>query len=671
MKHGSRTTSSVYSHMSPRRERGVGLITPVRVGMRREKVLPGFRPREKHTSIHSGLTRSPFTYCTTHRQQCIRVVSICETHHLNTLEICPRLSPTARPSSMDAPPSHSRECQFCSAWFSRVDAARRHAKRCQKRDGRILLDRKRGRPARSCDQCSRVKVHCKADEEGSCRRCIPRGLRCTLDQQRPDPFIHGPSPVTSREELGRRDGRMELSSLLNLTDDHQDYLTEQTIGMEPDGVPIGPTCLPLTGTNALSDEVMDCLDPSILMLFDYEQYDTTVLLDGPHLAGGDKFSDSSFTMSWESAMSARLCLLEIELGKHAASSYDRTLSFDLHSHRSFFNVGEVHRFIMAFCRKRHYQYPIIHWPTFEAENASLPLLLVVALTGAAYSFGKDNGAACAIQAREYYRLADAYVFQSLERHLSELQTRRFELTESIELCQAALLMYALDTLPTGDMPLQHTAVATRLPMLVTALRRLNFLHVRHGQLEDWQTFVEHEKMIRIVAWTFCADCLATLTCNKPPSFSIPEMIGDLPCDPKVWEADEDSFSELSKGSKQIVSHNLRDLVSSWLNNDWGIFIDSLGLPVFSLHIMLCGMLILGYPFVPSSLTWSLRSSPACPLQLTRRNVTGPAVRTAAGSSRYMAPSLERHDREACRKRTRVAWGRKTRLRLGASHEADH
>jgi hypothetical protein len=219
MKHGSRTTSSVYSHMSPRRERGVGLITPVRVGMRREKVLPGFRPREKHTSIHSGLTRSPFTYCTTHRQQCIRVVSICETHHLNTLEICPRLSPTARPSSMDAPPSHSRECQFCSAWFSRVDAARRHAKRCQKRDGRILLDRKRGRPARSCDQCSRVKVHCKADEEGSCRRCIPRGLRCTLDQQRPDPFIHGPSPVTSREELGRRDGRMELSSLLNLTDD--------------------------------------------------------------------------------------------------------------------------------------------------------------------------------------------------------------------------------------------------------------------------------------------------------------------------------------------------------------------------------------------------------------------------------------------------------------------
>jgi hypothetical protein len=489
---------------------------------------------------------------------------------------------------METPPSQSRECQFCSAWFSRVDAARRHAKRCENRGGRILLDRKRGRPARSCDQCSRVKVHCKADEEGPCRRCIPRGLRCSLDQHYAD-LVNGHAPPADLpNDDDRRDGRMALSSLLNLTDDYQDFLTEQTIGMEPDGVPLGPTCLPPTEAGVLGDEVMYCLDPSILLLFDYGQCDTPVTLDGPYLDQRYHLDDFPFTKPWESAMSARLNLLEAELSSHATSSHDRSLTLDLLSYRSFFNVGNVHRFITTFCRKRHYRYPIIHWPTFEAENVSLALLLVVTLTGAAYSFGEDRGAAYAVQARAFYNLADAYVFQKLGNHLGDLQMRGSSSADSIELCQAALLMYALDTLPTGDMAMQHTAVAVRLPMLVSALRRLGFVSVRHESSEDWHAFIRREQMIRIVAWTFCADCLATLTCNKPPSFLIPEMRGDLPCDPKVWESDEASFLELSKGSSRTVSHNLRDLTSRWLNNDLSNSIDSLGLPLFCLHIMLCG-----------------------------------------------------------------------------------
>jgi hypothetical protein len=488
---------------------------------------------------------------------------------------------------MDVTPSQSRECQFCSARFSRVDAARRHAKRCQKRDGRVLLDRKRGRPARSCDQCSRVKVHCEADEKGPCQRCIPRGLRCTLDRRYTSLANDHAPPAGLSKDDDRRDGRMALSSLLNLTDEHQDYLTEQTIAMEPDGVPLGPTCLPPTEAGTLSDEVMNCLDPSILLLFDYEQCDTPTTMNGYCFDQGDQNGDSSFTEPWESAISARLDLLEAELSSHAISSHDRSLAFDSRSYHSFFNVSNVHRFIKTFCRKRHYRYPLIHWPTFEAENVSLALLLVVALTGAAYSFGKDHGAVYAVQARTFYKLADAYVFKKLDIRVGD-GLGDTALTDLIELCQAALLMYALDTLPTGDMAMQHTAVAVRLPVLVSALRRLGFVNVRHEPSEDWHAFIRREQMIRIVAWTLCADCLATLTCNKPPSFSIPEMRGDLPCDPKVWETDEASFSELSKGSRQIVSRNLRDLMSRWLNNDWSTSIDSLGLPLFCLHIMLCG-----------------------------------------------------------------------------------
>ena len=433
---------------------------------------------------------------------------------------------------------------------------------------------------------------------------------------------------------------MALSSLLNLTDDHQDYLTEQTIAMEPDGVPLGPTFLPPTEPNTVSDEVLDCLDPSILLLFDYE-CETPVFLERSCLDHGDQFGDSAFTKPWKSAISARLNLLEVELGEYAASSHGRSLVFDSQSYRSFFNVGNVHGFITTFCRKRHYRYPLIHWPTLEAEKVSLTLLLVVILTGAAYSFSKDHGVAYAVRARDFYKIADSYVFQKLEDHLDNLPLTESNLAESIELCQAALLMYALDTLPTGDMPLQNTAVAMRLPILVSALRKLNFVNVRHRSSEDWQTFVRHEQIIRVVAWTFCADCLATLTCNKPPSFSIPEMRGDLPCDPEVWETpDADTFLTAWKGSEQTTSYNLRDLMCRWLNDGWSTSIDSMQLPVFSLHIMLCGML-------PACTQISHRSKadnyfhsfPTNHVQLARRNVSAPAIWTSTESSRYMAPPL--------------------------------
>jgi len=248
----------------------------------------------------------------------------------------------------------------------------------------------------------------------------------------------------------------------------------------------------------------------------------------------------------------------------------------------------VHKFIATFCRKRHYRYPLIHWPTFEFEHASLALLLVVALTGAAYSFGDSHGAAYAVQARSFYELADSYVFQMLQNHMSDSQATGTGLVGSIELCQAALLIYALETLPTGITNMQYTAVAVRLPMLVSALRRLGFVGIRHGPTEDFQTFIRHEQIVRIVAWTFCADCLATLTCNKPPSFSNPEMCGGLPCASHMWEADEAAFPKFLAYHRQSGYFDLRGLMSQWLNDDPITSIDSLGLPVFCLHIMLCG-----------------------------------------------------------------------------------
>jgi hypothetical protein len=498
---------------------------------------------------------------------------------------------------MNTPAVNSRECQFCSAWFSRVDAARRHAKRCPQRKGRILLGRKRGRQARSCDQCSRVKVHCNPGDEGPCERCIPRGLNCTFDRHDTSPAVLDLPPEESFETGRRHGGRIPLSFLLNFTDDHQDYLTEEAIGMEPDGVSLGPTCLPLSDTNVQSHEVLDYLDPSILLLFDHEPYSTSGVLEAPYSEHGNNLvGDFVSTQSSKSTLSTRLDLLEAELNRHATSSFGGSVFFDQQHYRSFFSTSNVHRFITTFCCKRHYRYPVIHWPTFEAEKVSLALLLVASLTGAAYSFDKGVGAADAFEGRQFYKIADDYVFRMLENMMDGPMTG-YSLTDSIELCQAALLMYGLDTLPTGDIALQQTAVTMRLPMLVSALRRSDLVSVRHGLNEDWQTFIRREQVVRIVAWTFCADCLATLTCNKPPSFSIFEMSGDLPCDPRVWETDPDSILELGRKSEQDSSCSLKDLMSHWLNDDWHTPIDRIKFPVFYLHIMLCGMSLVHVKFI--------------------------------------------------------------------------
>ena len=488
---------------------------------------------------------------------------------------------------MDAPATDSRECSFCSAWFSRVDAAKRHAKRCPERKGRDLLDRKRGRRVRSCDQCSRVKVHCKPRGEGPCERCIPRKLECSFGGRSTDIATSISPSAVAPHGSDRCGDRIPLSFLLNATDDQQDFLTERTVGMEPDAAPLGPSCLPLSSCD--SDEgLLDFLDPSVLLLFDQEPHVTSVAPNEFHFTYSERQSgDLTYSEPWDTKMSARLEALETKLVEHVGRSPGCPTSFDIHAYRSFFSARNAREFITRFCRKRHYRYQIIHWPTFEPESVSLALLMVVCLTGAAYSFGEEHGTAYAVQARSFYQLADSYVFRQLDDHLYGSLTSS-ELVTSIELCQAALLMYALDALPTGDMTMQHTAVVRRLPTLIAALRTLGFVDIRHGPSQDWETFIHHEQRIRLVAWAFCADCLATLSCNKPPGFSVLEMRGDLPCDSKVWDADASAFPELRECSRQATPISLTALMSLCLKEDWREPNGSLRLPIFHLHVMLCG-----------------------------------------------------------------------------------
>lgn len=372
------------------------------------------------------------------------------------------------------------------------------------------------------------------------------------------------------------------------------------MGEEPDGALIGPTCMAPTESysQAPCDTTMGYMDPMMLLPFDDGQTDLGSLeLGGLYDTEEQDLLGAFLSQAPQSQadrLVARLDLLELEVTAHASSGHCSIgAAFDPSAFRRFFSVSNVHSFATSFCRKRHYRYPIVHWPTFSLEEATLPLLMVVALTGATYSYRPGHGPEHIIEARNLYHLADSYVFYQLRAFIGRMQsTSPVALAEAVQLCQAALLMYGLDTLLAGDAVIQRVAMTERLPALVSALRRLELVGYRHDASvdEDWQLFIQHEKVIRLVTWTFCVDCLATLSCNNPPIFSMLEMAGDLPCDPAVWDADSKPAFALVRSSStgHRVSQSLKEIIPRFLGSDSWRNDECDSLPLSHLHIIMCG-----------------------------------------------------------------------------------
>lgn len=263
-------------------------------------------------------------------------------------------------SANQSPRPDSRACPFCSAHFSRVDAAKRHAKRCPERQGRSLPEGKRGRRPKACDQCWRVKLHCNALRgAGACQRCETKGLTCTLyrcDATQPSP-ADSPSSKHPRDEALGGDNSVALSFLLNFTDDKQDFVTESEAGLEPDDEALGS----ISG-DGCGDGILDFMDPSILLLFDP---DLSVADSPANLLDSTRpFESEGSSMpvldSEDAALSARLDLLTLELASCTGSSPCSSHRFDSIDFRQFCNIAHVREHAAIFCRKRHYRYPIIH-----------------------------------------------------------------------------------------------------------------------------------------------------------------------------------------------------------------------------------------------------------------------------------------------------------------------
>lgn len=455
-------------------------------------------------------------------------------------------------------------CPFCRKTFKRVDGARRHAKSCHKRGKQPLpVEAKRGRKLRACDRCSRIKSQC--DGKLPCGHCNARKLDCTFER-----FC---SDRSHRQEVSgtesARTQHSQLSFFLNFTGPRGGQAIEQEMAVVPEVDIQGPFTNKAPDSNVIPD-FGDCIDPSLLFT---TLLDPSFDMDPAEAGPADVFGYSEYNVSGgltmtspTDALAVRIAQLSEDLSQ-VASLNSELSCFDPTSFNEVFSSDQVHAFCEAFSRKRHYQYPVVHWPTFNLEITCLPLLLAISLNGAAYSKSSSDAAGSRARARDFYLIADAYIFQQLERSMN----RNYQEPESettVEILQAALLIVVLQIC--FDDSRKGVIILKRLPLLVLSLRHFGLTRMKHDEAEDWRTFIKQETRIRLSTWTFFMDSLLTLFCNNPPSMSHAETLGHLPCSQALWDVgSEEAFNQLRlEAGHEFVC--LGYLTVGLMQNEWPI-----------------------------------------------------------------------------------------------------
>lgn len=460
---------------------------------------------------------------------------------------------------------HRTACPFCNRTFGRVDGARRHSKSCPAREGRPLPpDAKRGRKSRACDACSRIKVLCNA--KIPCQRCSSRNLACTYGRLCTDP-THLGGFGRDREHQQLRESLSALRFLLNCTDPRVNFVNDVMVAGEPERDLATPAVWNQSSVNSTGH---DTIDPRLLSLGFMDPY-FGMPLDCHGMCDTECAEDMmapTLPSTPDDGLAHQVRLLEADIRQ--SIDINSNISDVIHqdSFKSFFTGVNFQRLIAVFFRRRQLLAQMIHWPTFDPSKVDLGLLLAIALCGAAYSHKSEESIEHAPIAGKLQQLAEKYIFTRLKQFPSPGRDgSRLEL----EACQAAYLIIILQISNNGNT--RRRAITKRQPALVDVLRRLGMIGSKPFSLTldtDWDTFVYRESYIRLVTWTFFTDGLLALFCNSPPTTTVSEMSGGLPCRAELWNANCSSSFEAEQSKGELVTQSLcmRDLIADLLDDEW-------------------------------------------------------------------------------------------------------
>ena len=435
----------------------------------------------------------------------------------------------------------NRRCPFCDRMFLRVDASRRHAKTCHERANRPLPEAKRGRKSRACKICSRDKTSCNGALP--CLRCSTRKVECVYSSLCHDGSHREIASATGNglKRTAERDERMDMS-LLEWSDPCRDPMLKMLESEPQSAVEVQPQKAIMPGLPAWLEGT---IDPALLLL-DLPADDASWGPCGGLVENGDPVAKLSIA-----AAAKRIQALEVTFRKMLVlKPYLRT-GFDTACGNRFFDISHVERVLFAGARQSSQLATFIHWPTFDPEKVSLPLLLAVVLVKTSYlHYSGDNHAS--ILNALFLEMVEEYIFQQLREHIDQLALCPDKIKSkgpAFDACGAAEVIIAIQC--TINNPRARERIATeRLPYLVNVLRKSEMIGTRHIMSLDgvsWEDFAHTEAQIRLVTSLHNSCGLLSGFCNHPPAFIVKEMKGSLPCNNDLWHAESQSdFEELQR-----------------------------------------------------------------------------------------------------------------------------
>ena len=388
-----------------------------------------------------------------------------------------------------------------------------------------------------------------------------------------------------------------MSFLLNVTDPYHDSYALAVISEEPEKKLEGSNIWsalelshntskvidvdqPFYGFMGSGSHSMDMESPWESRIFDDYDYDEKIL-------------EMLSLVSPQDVIGTQLSILVTDL-QQLASLQPKCKDYTDRTRLSiFFTSANFQIFLKALIHRRYYQYPLIHWPTFNPEKTSLHLLLALMLTGASYLPYREGPFDSQSSIALLYEISEKYVFQRLKSFVRDSDVCDIS-HEGIELCQAALLVIGLGCGKNDGSA--ERIITKRLPKLVTILRKLNFMGRKHNFASssslEWQSFVDRELCSRIVTWTFFMDTLTTLFYNKPPIIMVPEISGHLPCSESLWDSttEHEFIEQVGQENAGADFPCLKDLISGLLDAEWPKTKDLSyrKLTVNHLHVLICG-----------------------------------------------------------------------------------
>ncbi|RGP63278.1 hypothetical protein FLONG3_9931 [Fusarium longipes] len=414
------------------------------------------------------------------------------------------------------------ECPFCRKSFARADVASRHARSCPARKGRALPPpAKRGRRLHACNNCAKSKLSCNS--ELPCSRCSAKQVSCNYSALCHDVLRGAPASTASEPP---KDDRHSLSFLLQASDPSHNSL-DVTVAAEPERTTEEPVWKHQESEATVW--VAGTVDPKFLLLslsdmlldepLDYESAENNFNFHGIF---NTPTTATNNLMTQVAALSSNLQGMATNK-PHLKDALDDSIQ------RGLFTSSHFRNAFMIVFRRRYYQKPPIHWPTFDLDKIAPHLLLAVVLTGTSY-IPHLNHSSPRILTAALLELAEKYIFKEL-KGLADRNMTPLTSPHMLEICQAAVLMHSLEG-STNDVETRRRIASKRIPTLVAVLRKSGMVglkHEPHQQEISWDEFIHRETCIRVVFWTFMNDSLMGLFCNHPPVMTVKEVSGHLPC----------------------------------------------------------------------------------------------------------------------------------------------